>query len=62
MLVCSASPPQSWSQLVPISNERVSSDGDDEEEEATGAVKIDSELVREVFSRRALGASYVAVE
>ncbi|EER07734.1 Kinesin-II 85 kDa subunit, putative [Perkinsus marinus ATCC 50983] len=45
-----ASPPQSWSQLVPISNERVSSDGDDEEEEATGAVKIDSELVREVAS------------
>ncbi|KAF4669487.1 hypothetical protein FOZ61_003991 [Perkinsus olseni] len=42
-----ASPPQAWSQMVPISNERLSSDG---EEEAAGAAKVDPELVREVAS------------
>ncbi|KAF4705062.1 hypothetical protein FOZ62_024347, partial [Perkinsus olseni] len=43
-----ASPPQAWSQMVPISNERLSSDG--EEEEAAGNAKVDPELVREVAS------------
>ncbi|KAF4677375.1 hypothetical protein FOL47_001961 [Perkinsus chesapeaki] len=42
-----ASPPQAWSAMVPISNECLSSDG---EEELKRETRIDPELVREVAS------------